>query len=665
MTALFWRGRPRLQQAASWAGTRRRAGLACASLMGAVLASGCALLPQPAAEIRAAGAAPALRLEVDAPAALKPLLEKHLDLAKLQAIQSLQSQQGDEAIDGTEWARLIGVAPTQARDLLQTEGYFEAQVTVQRLPGAADGAAQVPPPAASQAASESASQAASQAAPQVQQVRLKVNAGPRTEVASLRVTTSGALSQRVTQGDADAAALDTLLPKVGTLQVGQPFRNSDWADTKQQQLARLRAGGYAAATLSDSQADIDVPTHRADLRVALDSGPLFLAGGVQVEGLKHQDEVTVQNLAGFGPGTPLTEARLLDYQERLQKSGLFESAVVAFEPDVKLAEAAPVRVRVSEWPLQQATVGLGISANIGPRATLEHTHRRPFNLPVTAYNKFVWGRSTQSWAGDYQTHPGEGFYRSLVGVQIERVLSATDVVLSQRLRLGRTQDTITMERLYFAELLRSRQSERSGDTPVNTATAVSGNYQWVWRQLDNVLLPTRGITLALQSGAGEAGSPGGASGAFARLYGRLTGYLPLGNSWYGQARVEAGQIFKSDKVNVPDALGFRAGGDDSVRGYAYRSLAPTSSLGNVTSGQSLLTGSVEVAHPIVASLPSVWGALFIDAGRAVDHWGDYRAAIGYGAGVRWRSPIGPLRVDLAWADELRKLRLHLSVGIAF
>jgi translocation and assembly module TamA len=116
---------------------------------------------------------------------------------------------------------------------------------------------------------------------------------------------------------------------------------------------------------------------------------------------------------------------------------------------------------------------------------------------------------------------------------------------------------------------------------------------------------------------------------------------------------------------VPDALGFRAGGDDSVRGYAYRSLTPVDAAGGTVSGQSVLTASVEVARPILASMPSVWGALFIDAGRAVTHWSDFKPALGYGVGLRWRSPIGPLRADLAWADELKKLRLHLSVGIAF
>ena len=626
-----------------------------------VLLGGCAQLLPAKSRTASATAAPAavggtvIQLTLNAPDALRPVLERGLDLSRLQTLK------GDEAIDDSEWARLVGAAPAQARALLQTEGYFDARVSVQRQAAPADPAAD----AVAGIRSDSSN------AP-VQHITLTVLPGPRTQVTRLQVLTTGALQERAQAGLADAVALRAALPGAGPLQPGRPFRNPEWTETKQQLLARVRAAGYATVRLADSQADIDTAAQQAQLRVELASGPLFLAGAVQVDGLKRQDEATVRHLAGFGAGTPLTEARLLDWQERLQKAGLFESANVTFDPDPAQADAAPLRVRLTEQPLQQATVGAGISANTGPRATLEHTHRRAFGQALTAHNKLEWGRDAQSWAGDFQTHPGEGFYRNLLGVQVERVKSDTDVVLSQRLRLGRSQDTPRIERLYFLELLRSRQAdlpgsvgaERSGGAPT-AATALSANLHWVWRDLDSVLLPTRGLSLALQGGAGQATQRGGPNGPFARLYGRLTGYLPLGRQWYGTARIEAGQVVHGAGVHVPDALGFRAGGDDSVRGYAYRELAPTDADGSTISGDHLLTASVEVARPILASMPSLWGALFIDAGRAVSRWQDYKPAWGYGAGLRWRSPIGPLRIDLAWADELKRLRLHFSVGITF
>jgi translocation and assembly module TamA len=149
-----------------------------------------------------------------------------------------------------------------------------------------------------------------------------------------------------------------------------------------------------------------------------------------------------------------------------------------------------------------------------------------------------------------------------------------------------------------------------------------------------------------------------------RLYTRDVLYWPLGGSWYTQLRVEAGQVFTGDSVGIPDPLLFRAGGDESVRGYAYRTLGPQRD-GAVSSGRVLLTTSAELAHPISQNLQNLWWAMFIDAGNAADTWHSYEPVLGYGLGIRYRSPVGPLRVDLAYGEEVQKFRIHLSVGIAF
>ena len=79
-----------------------------------------------------------------------------------------------------------------------------------------------------------------------------------------------------------------------------------------------------------------------------------------------------------------------------------------------------------------------------------------------------------------------------------------------------------------------------------------------------------------------------------------------------------------------------------------------------------MTTSLELARPLAASLPSLWGAVFVDAGRAANDWPDVgHPALGLGVGLRWRSPVGPLRLDWAWGREVHRARLHFSVGIAF
>ena len=96
----------------------------------------------------------------------------------------------------------------------------------------------------------------------------------------------------------------------------------------------------------------------------------------RVEGIERYDADAVRRLATFAPGTPYREKLLLDYQERLVKAGLFQGASVEIDPDPANAGAAPVTVKVKELTLQQATLGVGYSANTGPRVTLDHYHRR-------------------------------------------------------------------------------------------------------------------------------------------------------------------------------------------------------------------------------------------------------------------------------------------------
>lgn len=597
-------------------------------------APGAADVATPSSASAAASAADAaggvvVRVEIQAPAELKALLEQHLDLSRLARLT-----RGDVVTD-TELQRLVDTAPGQVRELLRTEGYFRPEVKVQRMPAPA--------------------------AHQPETVRLTVLPGARARVARVDLEAEGALEQARLGGDELARSTLGEVRTNWALPVGSAFRNADWRDAKAATLSKLRSAGYAAATWSGTVAEVDEEQGSVRLFAVLDSGPLFRAGNFAVEGLQLQDEATVLALAGFKPGTPLTETLLLDYQERLQKAGLFESASVTLDPDPERASQATVQVRLREQPLQVYTVGLGISANNGPRASLEHVYRRVFGYAVTATNKFELGRVRQAWTGEISTHPAERFGRWLVGGTLERLVSDQDVVLSERLRLGRGQDTRQLEQLAFVEAERGR---RSTDTIDVSTFALSANWHLVWRQLDSALLPTDGYTLALQGGVGRSHGSDSTTGWFQRAYGRFTWYRPLGASWYGQARVELGRVFLPKGVAAPDSQLFRAGGDDSIRGYAYRSLGPVTG-GVIGSGSLLATASLELARPFVASMPSLWGAMFVDVGDAATSVGTLSPMWGYGVGVRWRSPVGPLRLDLAWGQGVRKLRLHFSVGIAF
>ncbi|MBW8843926.1 MAG: BamA/TamA family outer membrane protein [Burkholderiales bacterium] len=594
------------------------------ALLLAVLLSACATQAPPPPP-----APPAPDIPADAPAVysldirveddngrLRTLLQQNLDLARYRASEA--------ALSRVELARLAAAAPSQAESLLETEGYFNATAGVDRDP--ADDT----------------------------KLRLNVKPGPRTVVGKVEI--------EFTEGLADdgAKALREALRRAWPLKDGAAFTQSAWAAGKSDLLLRARTGGYPLARWGETAARVDPDTQTAELHLVLASGNRAKLGALHIDGLKRQSRDTVARLAGFDTGDGYTEQKLAEFQERLAKTQLFDAVRVQLLPETLDADGTnPVQVSVTESALQQATVAVGYHSNTGQSISVEHLHRRPFDLPVRARTKLQYSRDLRGAELELSSHPQPDLKRNLASLQFEQDRTGDTIATNLGLRLGRLYESTQDERLSYVELLRAR--ETTGQQ-VNTNLALSINQQWIRRRLDSTLLPTDGHQALALVGLGYARGGGtDDSGPFGRMQFKLGVYKPFGG-WFGSARAELAQVVAHDNVGVPEKLLFLAGGDESVRGYAYRSLGPQKD-GLTVGGRVLATGSLEIAHPIVASFPSLWGAVFVDAGNAASRWKDYSPVVGYGVGVRWRSPVGPLRVDAARAQETGKWRLHFSVGI--
>lgn len=549
-------------------------------------------------------------------ARLRTLLAQNLDLARYRASEA--------ALSRVELARLAAAAPAQAESLLETEGYFNAKADVDRDP-----------------ADET-------------RLLLSVKPGPLTRVDQLELEFTEGLA------DPEAQALRYSLRRAWPLQRGAAFTQAQWASAKSDVLLRARNGGYPLARWAETGARVDPETQTAELHLVLASGNRAKLGALRIEGLKRQRPATIERLTGFDAGDGYTEQKLAEFQERLAKTQLFDAVRVQLLPEAQDADGTtPVQVVVTESALQQATVAVGYHSNTGQSVSVEHLHRRPFDLPVRARTKLQLSRDLRGAELELSSHPQPDLKRNLASLQYEQDRTGDTIATNLGVRLGRLYESTRDERLSYVELLRARETAGS---EVNTNLAVSINQQWIRRRLDSPLLPTEGYQALALVGLGYAKGGGtDDSGPFGRMQFKLGYYKPVGG-WYASARAELAQVVSKEQVGVPEKLLFMAGGDESVRGYAYRSLGPKK--GDLTvGGRVLATGSLEIARPIMPSFPSLWGAVFVDAGNAASRWNDYKPVVGYGAGVRWRSPVGPLRVDLARAHETGKWRLHFSVGI--
>ncbi len=195
-------------------------------------------------------------------------------------------------------------------------------------------------------------------------------------------------------------------------------------------------------------------------------------------------------------------------------------------------------------------------------------------------------------------------------------------------------------------------------TPNTNAYATVFGYQHTWRALDDLLSPTQGWMLRLNAGFAP---PAISSREFGQLLAAGSYYHALSPRDHLRFRADAGWIVADTSDDIPQHFLFRTGGDTTVRGYEYQSLGVE--VGSaIVGGRYLGVGSAEYTRWVGES----WGiAGFVDAGNATDDLDDFDLAVGYGLGLRLRSPVGAFRFDLAYGQETSSLRLHFSLGARF
>jgi translocation and assembly module TamA len=368
-------------------------------------------------------------------------------------------------------------------------------------------------------------------------------------------------------------------------------------------------------------------------------------------------------LAGLTPGSDYDLARVLDAQRRVADSGYFESVFILVEPGDH-PDQAPVQVKVREVQAQKVVLGVGTATDTGARLSLEHTHHNLPGLRWRAVTSLVASHALQSAQTTLTSPVDDAGWRWSHAALVNRQTDASGTTLSQRLRAGQTQDNPHFSRSLFLQYDRAHTTEAGQAS--QSQSALSANFAWTLRRLDHVMFPERGYSLGFELGSGLTLEQTHKPYLRSRVRGLV--YVPtLADQGRLALRAELGSIWAGTDVPVPSTELFLTGGDNTVRGYALRSIGVPQADGSVNPGRVLATGSVEWQRPLVLSgLRSAWeNTFFIDAGAVGNAASTLRAHIGIGTGVRYRSPVGPLQIDLAYGVATRRLRLHMTLGFKF
>lgn len=324
--------------------------------------------------------------------------------------------------------------------------------------------------------------------------------------------------------------------------------------------------------------------------------------------------------------------------------------------------------------MQKITLGVGASTDSGIRFNAEHLHQKVPGLGWSALNKISVDDETQSLSTELIAPPNEDGWRWNTSFRLQNELTGSTDIGSQRWVGGASKAGDRIDRSYYLEYDRA-DTAATDTTAAGVAESVSVNYAFTLRNFDAMPFPSSGWALGLEVGGGT--TLGSDRAPFTRVLTRWQSYLPLGTHADNGApnlragrlafRAQVGAVVARDDASLPSTQLFLAGGSNSVRGYGLRTIGITQSDGDVVAGRYLATGSMEWQKPItVNGLLTDWeGVLFIDAGAVADKPADLDTKVGVGVGARWKTPVGPLQVDLAYGVAVKALRLHLSVGFVF
>ncbi|WP_369796401.1 autotransporter assembly complex family protein [Cupriavidus sp. amp6] len=562
----------------------------------------------------------AYKVEVEAPKPIKEMLEEHLDLSRYKDRADLSQDQ---------FNYMVETVGEQVRQFTSTEGYFDPATTT-RVEGEGDGRV----------------------------VHVAVDPGARTLIRNVDVQVTGPAATRSPEQVAEMKA------KWG-LPVGDPFRQADWDKAKEDALVTLQSHNYYGARLAASQARVEPDELRADLSAHYASGPSYLLGPLKVTGTRRYPEQIIYNVNPLNEGEPYRVERLLELQRAVQNQPYFSNVQVDLEPPPDADKApdgvvtAPVSVRVREYPVHRLNGGVGFTTDTGAQVEGRYSYYNLFNRAWTFDSQARIEQKRTYMFAEAAMPPSRGAYRNSVYSSYERTIDIENTdTTSLRAGLKRSRsrekiDVTTSLDFYYDKLVPEGQAAQ-------ISKALVPAFAWTRRDVDNPVFPRRGNVINTQIGVAARGFLSDAT--FLRLYGRIRQYIPVGTRDLVVARLELGADLTGDSSGqIPATLRFRAGGTDSIRGYTYQSIG-TPSGSSILPAKYLGTGSLEYQYWFKPD----WGvAVFWDLGTAADNLRGVTIYNGVGVGVRWRTPVGPLQLDVGYGIQEQQFRPHISLGVAF
>ena len=444
------------------------------------------------------------------------------------------------------------------------------------------------------------------------------------------------------------------------LRENRPFREQGYEALKRGLRRVALERGYFDSRFEEARVDIWPDEQAADVVLVFATGQRYRFGAMTIEVTPPMlGDSVLDRFRLWQPGQPYTTQEVERLRRRILQAGYFDSVEVMPRAEARADGLIDVDVSLGLRPRHEVSGGFGFATDFGPRVGTAYENRYLNQRGHQGTVRANLSPVLQKLQGEYRMPLRGGndswllFDASLHREDTDSTESFTQALAVRRVYSGpwstRITESLNLQREDF-----DVASDDAVAILLMPALAISKQHQTRTRPLE--------IGWRLDGQVRGAAEPL-ATANFLQVYGQGSMALPIGERARILGRVELGATLAGSLASLPASIRFFAGGDRSIRGYSLNALGPTDPLEEVRGGRHLAVTSLELERAVKGN----WSvALFADYGGAFNNTSD-PATLGVGVGVRWLSPIGPIRVDLASPldDPDRSFRLHIGVGSTF
>ena len=476
--------------------------------------------------------------------------------------------------------------------------------------------------------------------------RYRIDPGAPVRVSDVAVELTGAGGT-----DPDLRALLAAFP----LKVGDVADHRRYEDGKTRLRRRALSTGYLDAAFDPAELRVDPVAGTAVVRLTLNTGPRYTFGPVRLD-QDILDPAFLARFVPFAPGDFYNVRELLDLQYALDDTEYFSRVEVVPHPEQAVDGAVPIEVALDPNQRHKYTFGLGYGTDTGPRGTLGWDNRRVNSLGHRWRSQLKLAQVDSSAQFSYLIpidNPATDSLDLNGSLRETRVEDRTSRITS--VGIARNDRDPPWQRNLRLNLEHESFELAEGGEDEQLLSLLPGA-NWTYTRADDPVYPRDGLRWSIDL----LGSVSPDASPFAQALMDTRWIHPAGSRGRWILRQQTGATAASQLSDLPLSKRFFAGGDNSVRGYAFQELGSRNAQGEVQGGRYLVTASAEFEQMLWRQ----WGAaVFVDTGNAFDD-GTMDLKTAAGLGLRWRSPVGLLKLDVAQPvdDPEADWRLHLSLG---